>query len=291
MSGLFGGGSSAPAPTYVNVPQTQQIAQQAAQQNVTGSQQLQAQIFPSLTAAQNTGINAVAGNLANPVAFSPASTAPFQSSPLLNQAAQYASSQLALGDQLPADVQAQVAQQAGAQSFASGLRGPGLADVTAADLGLNSLALGQQRFANAQSIGQTQNSTSLAQQQLQTSVNQFNSQYGANVAIQSAGLAQQGLNSLIGINPPPAGLSPGDIASLAVGNTNIQDTYNQQSAALSAQQQNANNQYYAELAGLAGTALTTGIGTAATAATATTAATAATGLGGSSVAAALLALV
>lgn len=246
----FGGGVSIPAPQPVNLSGLQSLAQTTAQQNVTGSLNLQNQIYPGLNNDQQQALGSVSTNINNPVQFNPASVANYGGSPLLNQAANYASSQLALGDQLPADVQAQVAQQAGANSFSSGLRGEGLAGVTAADLGLNSLQLGQQRFANAQSIGDTQTSTSLAQQQLQTAVNEFNSQYGASVNLQNRAQGLTGAALLTGIQPPQSGLSPGDLASVSVGNTNSQNAYNQQVAEQQAQQQSSNNALFGQLLGL-----------------------------------------
>ncbi len=249
--GFLSGGTTVniPPPTTLDIPTVQAQAAQAAQSNLTNSLAMQSQVFPTLNATQNAGINAAGNIFSNPVMFNPAALAPLGSNPALNSAAQYATNQLALGNQLPPDVAAQVQRAAGASAFGSGLRGAGLSDITAADLGLNSLQLGQQRFANASQVGGQVSQQNAAQQALATSLAEFNSQYGASIPLQnnSQQLAAAGL--LTGIPLPASGLDPGSIAGLAAANVSGQNAYNQQTAAAQAQQANANNAFWGQLLG------------------------------------------
>jgi len=255
MGGIFGGGGSTvniPAPQQANVAQLQSQALGASQQNLTSSLGLQSQIFPGLNAGQNAAINTVTSNINNPVQFNPASVASLGANPALASANNFISgtNQSLLNGQLPADVQNQVLQSSGASAYQSGLRGAGGANVSAADLGLTSLQLQNQGFQNALAAGQTTQTANLAQQQLQTSINQFNSQYGASVALQGGAQAQSGLGLLSGISLPASGLTPSDIATISLDNTNTTNAYNQQAAVLSAQQQNASKQGFGSLLGL-----------------------------------------
>lgn len=246
----FGGESAAPPPPKtVNIPQLQALATGAARQNVTNSLALQSQVFPGLNAAQNAAIGQVGSNVNSPYIFNPIGTPFLANSPLLDSASNYAQNEMNLGYQLPRDVQAQVARQAGARHFQSGLRGSGLANATAADIGLTSLQVGQQRFQNAAALGQFQQAQNEQQQALKNSIDQFNAQFGANVAMNNRTNALAAAGLLTGIGAPKAGLDPGDIASVEVGNVNQQNAYNQQVAAVQAEQENSNNSMWGNIIG------------------------------------------
>jgi hypothetical protein len=141
---------------------------------------------------------------------------------LLNESAESILSQLRLGSALPADVQAQVTRaalsKAGQAGLAGSFAGRGL---VAQDIGTTSLALQQQRQAQALQAGSVLDQLGLARDQ----------------ASRTGALQLKTLADSFAL--PESGLSPGSIASLYVGNNNVANQTAQNQFLID--QQNANN--------------------------------------------------
>ena len=249
----FGGIAQPPTPQTVDIPGLQATATQASAQNVAASLGLQQQVFPQLNAAQNTGLAAVGNNLSSPVQFNPVTPASANSPTvgLLNSAIGSAQNLENLNGAIPANIQAQARAAAGGNALPPGANPGPLGNISAQSLGTTQTALQQAALSQANTLAQQ----GIQQQALNNSVSQFNSQFGANIALQNQQLQTTGTGLLTGIQAPVSGLSPGDIASVAVGNTNTINAADQQAAADQAAQNNANNQFYSQLFGTSTSAL------------------------------------
>jgi hypothetical protein len=239
--------SSVPTPQLANPAVLQQQAQTAAGQNVTNSIALGEQVYPGLADARRQAISSLSSNLNNPVMFNPVNAPPLAANPLWDAAYKQTQNDLALGGQLPPEVRDQIARTAAATTGQAGQIGQAGANYTARDIGLNAYQIQQQRLQNAVNVGAQQTATNTGQQALQSQVQQFNSQFGANVGLQNNTQALQNAALITGLQLPASGLDPGQIASIGIANTNAQNSAAQQQAALAAQNQNASNSLWGSL--------------------------------------------
>ncbi len=274
----------------VNIADLQTQAQNVAKQNAANSAALEAQYNPgaqqlrsgSLQAlldglnprSQNGELSArIAAQAGQPLSRISAPGAEQYDSALTRQAVEQAAADLALGGELPQDVRNLVARNALARS-GSVTGGLGLGrDLTARDLGLTSLDLRNKRLQNAAALGAQE----AALGQGNAALRQANDSLGVNVAglnlqgeqygrgnlfdsasflnnIQSGDFQRALAAAQLGQNiaAPTAGLDPGSVVNLAVGNSNLAANSAQQAAALQAQ---AGNQKSALGGQLLGTSL------------------------------------
>jgi hypothetical protein len=237
------GGSNAQSylsPNTVNTAQLEQQALDIGNQNAAASRALQNEYTPWVTSGQGMANQGLQGALANQTtALAPSTaylqnnlTAPLNSS-LINQSAGVAGQQLALGGQLDQGTANAVTRQGLAVSGQSTPGGLGGANaVTARDLGLTSQQLLNQRLQNASSIGGQQLGAS------QANANAVLSRIGALQGLTQMPISNymQSANMYNNIQGPQAGLSPGSIASLAVGNQNSLNAYDASMANIIGQQ-------------------------------------------------------
>lgn len=163
------------------------------------------------------------------------------SNPLLAESTNRILNNLRLGGALGRETQEMAVKTALERGGAAGIAGSGaVRGLVARDLGLTSLALEQQRIAQAQQAGQTQAQLGLAGQQLR-----LQDLLGRAGAVQ--GLAGQEtqrigmLGSLLDARPlPESGLSAGSIANLAIGGTNVENQVNATNAMIDQQRRNQN---------------------------------------------------
>ena len=253
ISGLAGNanltGATPTIPPYnpIDVNALQAQAATGAANNQTASIALMEQLFPGSAAARANSVASLNSGLTNNYQFQPVTVAPLQQSPLLNASYANAQQQLALGGALPSSVQNATALAAGQSAGQSGLMGTALNDVVAQDLGLTSYNLQQQRLQTANTLGQQQLATNQGQQALQNQVQQFNSQFGANVALQNRAQNLQASQAINSQQLPAAGLDPGQVAGVTIANNQSLNAYNQQVAAAQTAQQNQNASLLASL--------------------------------------------
>lgn len=136
---------------------------------------------------------------------------------LLNSAVDNAQAQLNLGGKLDPETQNQIMRAALAKAGSVAPGGLGLGrDISARDLGLNSLQLYQQRLNNASTIGGQQLSEQSAQAQQVAAQQQMLAALASGdwtKYLQAAQFAQS-------IQTPSLGLSGTDVANISLGNTN-----------------------------------------------------------------------
>lgn len=257
---------NAPAPT-VDINALDAQARQIAQRNAADSAALEAQYNPGAAELRRASLGAVIDALA---AGSPASalqerilaqagtplTAQQFDSPLTRDAIEAARSDLALGGNIPLDVQQQIARRALARSgTVTGNLGLGR-DLTTRDLGLTSLQLRDQRLARASQIGAQEAGLEQANAAMRAAADRYGrdnlfdsasvlNQIASGDFARAFGAAQLGQN----IAQPAAGLDPGSIANLAVGNTNAIAQKQQQDAAIRANQAAGMTQFGSQLLG------------------------------------------
>lgn len=215
----------------VNLDQLSQMVQKTSQENAMLSRELQNKLDPWVNPMQT---NAAAGmqNAMGPTGAEQSAiqslTNRLQGGGLLNQAAGVAGQQLALGGRLPQDVQNAALRASAAHAGAVGGGQLGLGrDMGARDLGLSSLALLQQRLANAQNIGGMQGQQDLAAAQgvSQIAQNQFQR------PLQMGALGMQ-------YRAPNVGLDPSAMANISMGNANNQSMALMNQAYMQGQQGN-----------------------------------------------------
>lgn len=232
LAGLFGT-KKAPKPQTIDIAKLVEDARKNAETNIANSLRMEAQYLPGQAAFRTAATDAAArraaevsaadyvGNLmrgaAGATQFLPEGSVARQ---ILDE--------VKLGGALPADVQAQVAKTALEGAGSAGIAGSQAArGLVARDIGMTSEALRQQRIARALGIetGMMQN-------------------FLAGEGARGAEILNAGRMALA--TPlPESGLSSGDLASIAVANTNMVNQANASAAA-------ARN---AQLQGLFGTAL------------------------------------
>ena len=242
--------SQAGQAAQVNIPQLQQMAQQIAQENAVNSKAMEQQLTPEVAALRTQSNTALLGQSNTPASMQElqqALQARISNNGALTSASNAANAQLALGGQLPSDVQNLVARNAAATAgtMSSGF-GAGLGmgrDINARDLGLTSMQLLQQRLQNAQSAGTAENNAFLGNAQGLSSTN------AADLA-RKLSIAQY-TNS---IQMPTSGLNPGSAASLGVGNANAASSTLNNQAALQMYQGNNWATMLGQLGGYAGQA-------------------------------------
>ncbi len=232
LAGIFGA-KKAPKPQTVDIAKLVADARQNATENLANSLKMEAQYLPGQAAFRSTATDALARRAAevsaqdyvgNLLRGAGGATQFLAEGSIARQILDDAK----LGGSLPADVQAQVTKAALEGAGQAGIAGSTAArGVVARDIGMSSEALRQRRLAQALGI-----ESSL-----------FNA-YLQGEGARGTEIARSGQLALA--TPlPESGLSSGDLASLAVANTNIVNQGNASAAA-------ARN---AQLQGLFGTAL------------------------------------
>lgn len=232
-------------------------ARSAAETNISTSINLENQYLPGTAALRTTTNNALqtlgngtgTGTVAQNSLLSQIGTSN-ATNPLLQESANRIMDNLRLGGHLGQDAQSAAVQGALQQGGASGISGSGAGrGLVARDLGLTSIGLENQRIGAAQSAGATQ--AQLAQ-----------SDYASRLGLATGAAGQQAqqsglLASLVDARAyPNAGLDPGSIASLYVGQNNAQNQYNLTAAAIAQQQRNQNLN---GLLGFGSTAISSGV--------------------------------
>lgn len=232
VAGLFGGKKKAPAPKPVDIGKLVADARANAEENLRRSLDLEKAYLPGQAAARTAASDFLLSQLTGaPVErreqlASAASELAGQRgvSNLTQSAADQILADLGLGGSLDAETQAQVMRGALAKGGAAGIMGSDAGrGLLARDLGLTSIQLRNARQQAALQAG-----------------NQLDASYLASLGllgnVTGNQLTQAGqLSSLMAGTPlPESGLSSGDLASVAIGNTNAANAYNSQQAAINA---------------------------------------------------------
>lgn len=189
--------------------------------------------------------------------FSNAGNAQLQQSPLLADAIARARADLALGGGLDTATRNEISRRAAANAGSVGGGGLGLGrDLSARDLGISALQLGNQRLMNASSLGAQEQAFNNAQGQfgLQNTAQRLStagliSDLGQQDFNRQFQLAQFGQS----IARPQTGLDPTSLVNLTVGNQNATNAAAQNAAAVQAQSGNS-------LMGLGGNLIGAGAG-------------------------------
>lgn len=241
--------------------QTRAIAQQNAKDSAALEQQMTPEV-PALRSAANQGVingltpsasdNASTAALTGGLGVNPGSAL---NTPLLQAAIAKAKANLALGGQLPQDVQNAVTRHALAQGGSVAGAGGGLGlgrDLVARDLGLTSLDLSNQRLNSAAALGgqelqlgQANNDVSFNNAAHQLNIIQLLKSISDGSFNKNLLAAQYGQS----IKQPIVGLDPGAVAGVAVGNANNAGAAASNQANISG----ANSNNYLQLAGTLGT--------------------------------------
>lgn len=256
----------------VNIAQLDQQAREIAQRNAADSAALEAQYNPGAQQLRAGSMQAVLAGLprtpeterlsqlimaqaGQPLSRISAPGAEQFDSALTRQAVEQAAADLVLGGELPQDVRNLVARNALARS---GQVTGGLQlgrDLTTRDLGLTSLDLRNRRLQTAAALGAQEAALGQGNANLRQAsnalgvnvagLNMQGEQYGRGNLFDSASFLQN-INSgdfsralaaaQLGQNiaAPMAGLDPGSVVNLAVGNSNLAANSAQQAAALQA---------------------------------------------------------
>lgn len=262
-------------------------AQQQALKNAVLSQQLEQQLTPGVSSLKTNSINDLlaalgpnaytnqAGKILQNQVNNPAATLTTATPSSLQAAANAAQANLASGNTLPtARLSTELSNLATRQALANAgttqAGGLGLGrDLTARDLGLTSLQLGQQAQTNLQnqinqaaSTGQALGTFGLNQNQQLIGQSQFGQQNAlqqaaALQALSSGDFAKYLAAAQLGqaIQSPVVGLDPSAVANLSVGNSNLAANAGQQQAAFQAQQGNNYAQLLGQLGGVASGAI------------------------------------
>lgn len=264
VAGLFSGGNDTPKYQPLDIAKVIADARTSAAQNYADSFSLEQQYNPQ-QAALRTTTNSALSNLASgntpgqiasnslldQIGNSKVDVSGIGSgsvNPLLAESTNRILANLRLGGALGPDVQAQTVQAALEKGGAAGISGSGAArGLVARDLGLTSLGLEKDRIAQAQAAGTTQAQLGFQGQQLQLNGQSLQLQD----FLQRLGLAQTAsgqdtqrtdlLSQIVDSRAlPSAGLDPGSIASLYVGNSNAGNSTNYLNSAIAIQQRNQN---------------------------------------------------
>lgn len=165
--------------------------------------------------------------------------APIEVDPLFTQARDQAEADLAMGGELPIEIQNLIARTAAGKASQAGTLGTGLGrDLAARDLGLTALDLRKQRQENAANIGSQA-----------TTLNQIVNQFNAGLEQQNRNNRTSNLSFLEGLGAnrraetaaaisrpaPQYGLDPASIADLYVSDVNSLRDLEQQRMAIQAQ--------------------------------------------------------
>lgn len=227
---IYGANKAAKAAKNVKPVDIGKLAADAranAEANLRQSLQLESQLLPGQAAARTATGDAFAG------LFTGTSQAAREEalsgmldlarrggvSPLQQQAADQILADLELGGSLDPETQAAVVRGALQRTGASGITGSQAGrGLTARDLGLTSLGLRQSRIQKALTAGQSLTAADIA---ARTGLQNILGAQAGQVLT-----AQQLLSGML----PEAGLSPGDLASVAIGNANMANQANMQAA-------------------------------------------------------------
>jgi len=266
----------------VNIGDVGQQATDQALQNYKTSRALEQQYTPEVTQLRTNSVqdllaalgpnqyNQKAGQIILNQANNPAANLTAATPEGLQAAANAAQANLASGNTLPtARLSTELSNLATRNALANaGNTAPGSLslgrDLTARDLGLTSLQLGQQAQQNllnqinsAASTGQGLGNFNLANNQQQIGQNQFAQnnalQQAAALQALSAGDFAKYLSAAQfgqSIQSPVVGLDPSAVANLSVGNSNLAANAGQQQAQFKAQQGNNYSQLLGQLGGI-----------------------------------------
>lgn len=241
VAGYLGGSSSNKVPYQpLNIDQVISQARTQAASNLSDSVSLEQQYLPGQFAARTSGEQAATSAalgqtksqqaLNNLVGGLGTSTV----SPALTASTNSIMQQLSLGGSLDADTQAQATQAALEGGSTAGIAGSGSGrGLVARDLGLTSLNLLQSRQAAAQGAGVAQTNATLNDLLGRTGAATSATSVTGNQALGFGNLANQ--TAL-----PVSGLSPANVASLAVGQNNAINQNNGYNTAISIGNQNSN---------------------------------------------------
>lgn len=256
----------------VDIASLDQQARDLSKRNAADSAALEAQFNPSVAALREqatssllpyTGTNNPQSSASQTLRtdlygdFSRAGGAQLQQSGLLSDAVARARADLALGGALDTNTRNEISRRAAANAGSIGGGGLGLGrDLSARDLGISAMQLGNQRLNTAASIG-------AQDQAFNNAASQFGLQNTAQ-RLSSAGLisdlGQQDFNRQFqlaqfgqSIARPETGLDPSSLVNLTTGNQNAANAAAQNAAAVQAQSANA-------MMGLGGNLIGTGAG-------------------------------
>lgn len=256
----------------VDIASLDQQARDLSKRNAADSAALEAQYNPSVAALReqatssllpytstNNSISSTGQTLRSGLYgdFSRAGNAQLQQSGLLNDAVARARADLALGGGLDTATRNEISRRSAANAGLVGGGGLGLGrDLSARDLGISAMQLGNQRLNTAAAIG-------AQDQAFNNAASQFGLQNTAQ-RLSTAGLisdlGQQDFNRQFqlaqfgqSIARPETGLDPSSLVNLTVGNQNASNAAAQNAAAVQAQSANA-------MMGLGGNLIGTGAG-------------------------------
>lgn len=264
--------AAAGANSGVDIASLDQQARDLSKRNAADSAALEAQFNPSVAALReqatsallpytstNNALSSTGQTLRTDLYgdFSRAGNAQLQQSGLLSDAIARARADLALGGALDTSTRNEISRRAAANAGAVGGGGLGLGrDLSARDLGISAMQLGNQRLMNASSLGAQEQAFNNAQGQfgLQNTAQRLStagliSDLGQQDFNRQFQLAQFGQS----IARPETGLDPTSLVNLTVGNQNASNAAAQNAAAVQAQSGNA-------LMGLGGNLIGTGAG-------------------------------
>ncbi len=256
----------------VDITSLDQQARDLSKRNAADSAALEAQFAPEVAALRTQATQSLLPYTGsnNPLSttgqtlrsdlygdFSNAGNAQLQQSPLLADAIARARTDLALGGGLDTATRNEITRRSAANAGMVGGGQLGLGrDLSARDLGLSSLQLGNQRLATAASLGGQEQAFNNAQGQfgLQNTAQRLStagliSDLGQQDFGRQFQLAQFGQS----IARPQTGLDPTSLVNLSIGNTNASNAAIQNAAAVQAQSGNS-------LMGLGGNLIGAGAG-------------------------------
>lgn len=278
-----------PAPRRTDIKALQDLAERAAERNISRSIALEEQYAPNLAKARGAyegqlladiqrlpGLQAYLDKAAKglsedfDVEIPGVELERLAANPIQDKVNAATMQDLDNLGQLPLAVRNQVAR-ASAQSAGQGgyLGSRAAGGYSARDLGLSALGLRDQQLSRGNLVGQQERALAQQQQAMQAQIQQVNrtiAEANKQRRLQTAGQLQSVLQpsqqsmAYVGNTPrPTAGLGPGDIASIQVAQDNAANQYALQSAGVQAQQQNANQSFWGGIAGLGLGALLTPI--------------------------------
>lgn len=242
----------------VDIASLDQQARDLSKRNVADSIALEKQFDPSVAALREqatssllpyTGTNNPLSSTAQTLRtglygdFAKAGDAKLEKSGLLNDAVSRARENLALGGALDTATRNEVSRRAAANAGSVGGGGLGLGrDLSARDLGLSAMQLGNQRLQSASALGAQEQDFLNAQGQfgMQNTAQRLStagliSDLGQQDFARQFQLAQFGQS----IARPQTGLDPSSLVNLTTGNQNAANASAQQQAAIAAQNRNA----------------------------------------------------
>jgi hypothetical protein len=251
--------------SVVDPAEVQRVARETAAENIRNSLALEQQYTPENAALRQGSIRELLARAgSDPTGdgsidvvtelLSQEVDQPSVRSALLDRAIAQAAGDLEQGGRLPADVRNEVSRSSIARAGSVGGGRLGLARfITPRDLGVSSLALRESRLNRASQLG----GQDVATRQQDVSNRMNATQMRSQLATLLANLGSNQFNRYLtaanfgqSLQPPQAGLSPGDIASLYTQNATNRAQAGQNAAALQAQTGRNTGQTLAGLGGM-----------------------------------------